>query len=193
LSWLSGLPYFELFALVTGLGAVVLLIRQNIWTWPVGVLYAAVSVWVFSQDKLFGQTLLHVFYVVMNLYGWWYWLYGGQRNNEDAPLAVGRLSAAGLAVGIVAGLLTTLLLGFGLRSIDGAQLAWPDAVITAFSFVAMYLQARKFIECWGLWLLINVGSVGLYLSAGLNFYAILYLVYLGLAVVGFQSWRRVLA
>jgi len=85
------------------------------------------------------------------------------------------------------------VLGFGLRSIDGAQLAWPDAVITAFSFVAMYLQARKFIECWGLWLLINVGSVGLYLSAGLNFYAILYLVYLGLAVVGFQSWRRVLA
>ncbi len=191
MSWLSGLPPFELFALVTGLAAVILLIRQNIWTWPIGVLYAAVSVWVFSQDKLFGQTLLHVFYVVMNLYGWWYWLYGGERP-EDAALAIGRLSATGLLLTVVAGLAGTGLLGFGLGSIDGAQLAWPDAVITAFSFVAMYLQARKFIECWGFWLVINVGSVALYLSAGLNFYAVLYLVYLGLAVVGFQTWRRAL-
>jgi len=191
LTWFLDLPYFELFALVTGLGAVILLIRQNIWTWPVGVLYAAVSVWVFSQDKLFGQTLLHVFYVAMNLYGWWYWLYGGQRK-EDATLAVARLSATGLLLAIVAGLLATALLGFGLGQIDGAQLAWPDAVITAFSFVAMYLQARKFIDSWGFWLVINVGSVALYVSAGLNFYAVLYLVYLGLAVVGFQTWRRAL-
>lgn len=176
---------------MTGLGAVILLIRQNIWTWPVGVLYAAVSVWVFSQDRLFGQTLLHVFYVVMNLYGWWYWLYGGQRE-DDATLAVGRLSGFGLILAIGVGILGTALLGFGLGSIEGAQLAWPDAIITAFSFVAMYLQARKFIESWGFWLIINVGSVALYLSAGLNFYAVLYVVYLGLAVVGVQTWRRAL-
>lgn len=191
LSWLTGLPAFEVFALVTGLGAVILLIRQNVWTWPVGVAYAAVSVWVFSQDKLFGQTLLHVFYVIMNLYGWWYWLYGGSRA-EDESLPVGRLPVSHLLLVLCVGALGALGLGFGLGSLEDAQFAWPDAVITAASFVAMYLQAHKYIESWVFWLFINVGSVALYLSAGLNFYAVLYLVYLGLAVVGFRSWRKVM-
>lgn len=189
MSWLSSASAFEAFALVTGLAAVILLIRQNIWTWPVGVLYAAVSVWVFSQDRLFGQTLLHVFYVAMNLYGWWYWLYGGARA-DDEVLQVGQLSPTGLMLAVVVGVVSALALGYGLGALTEAQLAWPDAVITAFSFVAMYLQARKYIESWMFWFVINIGSVALYLSAGLNFYAVLYLVYLGLAVVGFQTWRK---
>ena len=192
LNWLASVSLFELFALTTGLGAVLLLIRQNIWTWPVGVLYAAVSVWVFSQDKLFGQMLLHLVFVAMNVYGWWFWLYGGARTHGKV-LPVGRLSGQGLTLAIIIGVASAIALGFGLRSLGDAQLAWPDAVITAFSFVAMYLQARKYLDSWVFWFVINIGSVALYLSAGLNLYAVLYLVYLGLAIAGFQTWRKTLA
>ena len=185
---------FELFATLTGLGAVVLLIRQNLWTWPLGVLYAVVSVWVFQQDRLYGQVLLHLFYVGMNLYGWWYWLYGGEREDE-AALPVTSLQRTGWFAVLLGGGLAAAALGWLLGNVElfaGAEFAKADALITAFSFVAMYLQARKIIESWVLWFLIDVASVALYASAGLYFYALLYLVYLALAVAGYSEWRKTL-
>lgn len=186
LNWFSQASPFELFALVTGLAAVILLIRQNIWTWPVGVAYAAVGVWVFSQEGLYGQLLLHVFYVGMNLYGWWYWTRGAQ----EEPLRVIKLTGRGLLLAGGCGIVGTLVLGYVLAALSSAELAWADALVTSFSFVAMYLQARKYLDCWGFWFVINIGSIGLYAAAGLNFYAALYFVYLGLAVAGYVEWRN---
>jgi len=189
LNWFSQASPFELFALVTGLGAVVLLIRQNIWTWPLGLAYAIVSVWVFYTDRLYGQLLLHVFYVAMNAYGWWYWLYGGNRAT-DAELPVQQLTLVTALVAIAAGVLGSGLIGYVLHALGDASFARADAIITAFSFVAMYLQARKYLESWVFWLVIDIGSVWLYLQSGLNFYAALYVIYLGLAVAGYIEWRK---
>jgi len=188
LNWFSEASPFELFALVTGLGAVILLIRQNIWTWPVGLLYATVSVWVFYRDGLYGQLLLHVFFVGMNLYGWWYWTRGGQQ--EGASVAVIRLNLQGVLLALGCGLLGTLLLGYLINAVADSAFAWPDAAITAGSFVAMYLQARKYLESWVFWFVLDIGSIALYLAAGLSFYALLYLVYLALAGVGYAEWRK---
>jgi len=193
LNWFSQASAFELFALVTGLGAVILLIRQNIWTWPVGLLYATVSVWVFYSDELYGQLLLHVFFVGMNLYGWWYWSSGGRQGpdgQEGDEIPVIRLHGAGLLLALGAGALGTLLLGYLINAISDSAFAWPDALITSGSFVAMYLQARKYLESWLFWFVIDIGSIGLYLAADLQFYALLYLVYLGLAVAGYVEWRK---
>lgn len=189
LNWFSEVSPFELFALVTGLAAVILLIRQNVWTWPIGVAYAVVGVWVFLNNGLYGQLLLHISYVGMNLYGWWYWARGGDRTADD-ELPVIKLSNTGLMLAMGTGGLGTLVLGYVLAALGGGELAWPDALVTAFSFTAMYLQARKFIDCWGFWLVINIASIGLYAAAELYFYAVLYLVYLGLAVVGHIEWQN---
>ena len=202
LNWFSQVSLFELFALVSGLAAVILLIRQNLWTWPVGVLYAGVSVSVFYGDGLYGQLLLHVFYVGMNLYGWWYWTRGGRAsqvgltdatdNSKSVPeeLPVVRLNQSGLLLAVLIGALGTVGVSFALRAIGDSAFAWPDALVTSFSFVAMYLQARKYLETWAFWFFINIAAVGLYVSTGLYFYAVLYVVYLGLAVAGYLEWRK---
>ena len=188
LNWFSEASPFELFALVTGLGAVILLIRQNIWTWPVGLLYATVSVWVFYRDGLYGQLLLHVFFVGMNLYGWWYWTRGGQAEDETVPVI--RLHARGYLLALGCGAIGTLALGDLINAVGDSAFAWPDAAVTSGSFVAMYLQARKYLESWVFWFVLDIGSIALYLAAGLSFYALLYLVYLGLAVAGYIEWRK---
>jgi len=122
LDWFSQASSFELFALVTGLGAVILLIRQNIWTWPIGLLYATVSVWVFYRDGLYGQLLLHVFFVGMNLYGWWYWVHGGQEEGEALPVV--RLQSQGYLIAVGCGAMGALLLGYLINAISDSAFAW---------------------------------------------------------------------
>jgi len=192
LNWFSEAQPFELFALVTGLGAVILLIRQNIWTWPVGLLYATVSVWVFYNDGLYGQLLLHLVFVAMNLYGWWYWARAGEPEGsaDGDPVPVIRLTGQGYLIALGCGALCTLVLGYLINAISDSAFAWPDALITSGSFVAMYLQARKYLESWVFWFVLDIGSIALYLASDLHFYALLYLVYLGLAGAGYREWQK---
>ena len=192
LNWFSEAQPFELFALVTGLGAVILLIRQNIWTWPVGLLYATVSVWVFYNDGLCGQLLLHLVFVAMNLYGWWYWGRAGEPEGSayGGQVPVIRLTGQGYLIALGCGALCTLVLGYLINAISDSAFAWPDALITSGSFVAMYLQARKYLESWVFWFVLDIGSIALYLASDLHFYALLYLVYLGLAGAGYREWQK---
>ena len=192
LNWFSEAQPFELFALVTGLGAVILLIRQNIWTWPVGLLYATVSVWVFYNDGLYGRLLLHLVFVAMNLYGWWYWGRAGEPEGsaDGGQVPVIRLTGQGYLIALGCGALCTLVLGYLINAISDSAFAWPDALITSGSFVAMYLQARKYLESWVFWFVLDIGSIALYLASDLHFYALLYLVYLGLAGAGYREWQK---
>jgi len=204
---IASLDALEFVGLVLGLAAVLLLIRQSIWTWPVGLAYALISVWVFLNARLYADLLLHVFYVGMNLYGWWYWLNakrepvgnpGPERADErhggaeTGGLPVTRSRVAQLLVLGAIGLLGSLCMGFYFATYTNADYAYADSATTAFSFVAMWMQARKLLESWVLWFVIDIGACALYTIKGLDFYAILYLVYLALAVIGWRAWRRTL-
>lgn len=184
----------EFAGLVLGLAAVVLLIRQSIWTWPVGLAYALISVWVFSEAKLYADLLLHVFYVAMNLYGWWYWLKtpadGPTQTEVTTNLAVSRSPNTLLLRLLGIGFAGSLLMGWYFDTHTDADYAYADSATTAFSFVAMWMQARKLLESWVLWFLIDVVAVALYTVKGLNYYALLYAVYLGLAIIGWRAWRQ---
>ena len=97
------MAWLEFLGLVSGIGCVWLLIRRNVWTFPIGLIYALVSVVVFTRTRLYADVLLSGYYVVMNGYGWYYWLYGGNRGVED-NLPVTRIplaQASGLAVATV--------------------------------------------------------------------------------------------
>jgi nicotinamide mononucleotide transporter len=187
----------EMLGLVTGLLAVLLLIRQNIWTWPIGMIYAVVSVWVFAQARLYADLGLHLFYVGMNAYGWWFWLRGGaveRSGDAELPVALTPARWHGLLLGL--GLVGAITLGTLLARFTNADYAYADSLTTSFSFVAMWMQARKYLECWWVWFGVDVVAAGLYLlkaqagETGLYFYAVLYLVYLGLAVLGWRAWRQ---
>ena len=79
-----------------------------------------------------------------------------------------------------------------LRAWTDAVMPWRDAFIAVFGIAAQVLQARKVIENWPLWIVVNVVAVAAYWKADLAYTAFLYVIYLGLAVVGWREWARVM-
>lgn len=186
---LFAMEWLEFAGLVSGLVCVWLLIRENVWTFPIGLVYAFVSVAVFVEQRLYADVLLSGYYVLMNGYGWWYWLYGGSRKGGDelSPCNISRqgiVSLLGLSVvGIAA-------MSWFFASQTDADLPYWDSATTVLSFVAMWMTARKFVENWIVWLIVDVMATAIYAYKGIDFYALLYAIYFGMAIMGWRAWRR---
>lgn len=177
-------------AALTGFLSVWLTVRQDIWCWPTGLVNVALYVVVFWQARLYADMGLQVFYAAASLYGWWAWLHGGQAGGQ---LVVTRTPRAWLLGLLTAGTAFGFGLGLLLHALTDASLPWLDSALTALSLVAQVLMTRKWIENWALWIAVDVAYVFMYLYKGLYPTALLYAVFLGLAVEGLREWRGALA
>ena len=192
--------WLEAAGLVSGVLCVWLLIKEHILTFPIGMLYAVVTVVVVARALLFADVLLNLYYVLMNAYGWYYWLYGGQQLRERAGELLPQRITVKTAVGLtLITLLGSVLMGYLFTQYTQADMAYADSLTTVTSFVAMWMSARKFLSSWGAWFFIDVLQIGLYVvkgmstDSGLFLYAGLYGVYLLMALFGWLQWRQRLA
>lgn len=177
----------ELVAVAITLAAVYLTTRQNIWCWPLGMVSVALYAVVFYQAKLYADMGLQGLYFALAVYGWWAWRHGGEDRGElRVSLASGRARLLLAAVGVLAG----VGLGQALARFTDASLPFMDSVLTSFSIVAQWMQTRKLLEAWLIWLAVDVFYVGMFLFKGLYPTAALYALFLYLAVMGFVEWRR---
>jgi nicotinamide mononucleotide transporter len=182
---------FEIIGTVLGVIGVGLMIRQNVWGWPVGIVQVAVYGWVFFEAKLYSDALLQVCFFGIQAYGWWHWVTGGRGGRfGEASLPVTRLRVRAVVGWSVAGVVATAAWGELMRRNTDAALPHWDAFILVFSLIAQWLQARKRVECWAGWMIVNVVAVGVYWSKDLRLTAGLYVVFFGLAVAGDRAWRR---
>lgn len=185
------LPYglTETLGFVTGAACVYLVVKENVWNFPVGIANNVFFLALFAGARLYGDAALQVVYVALGLQGWYLWLRGGRGHTALAVSRAPRRLLAGVAVFVVAG---TAALTPALRAAgDSAPLL--DALTTVLSLAAQYLLNRKVIENWLLWITADVLYVYLYLARGLQLTAVLYFVFLCLCVAGLLSWRRTLA
>jgi nicotinamide mononucleotide transporter len=178
---------FEVVGVLTGVLAVWLTTRQKIWCWPVGIVSVASFIVVFFRAKLYAAMGLQGVYIALAVYGWYAWRHGGE---EHGTLRVSRVSRR-LAIGLaLLGSSVSVAAGYWLRATTDEALPWVDGLTSSFSLVAQWLQARKYLENWLLWIVVDVAYVGMSLSQGLTLTAGLYAVYVGLAVLGLRDWRR---
>jgi len=170
-------------------------IRQNIWLWPFGILTSAFYIYVFYHSRLYADMGLQIYYLVVSIYGWYYWLYGGKSGKKDSL----GISFVTLKSGLFLLLLTFVVYWLLLATlknvprwldIPASQLIYWDAFTTAVSIVATWMLARKIIEQWWVWVVVDAVSMGLYIYKGLYPTAGLFLVYTGLAVVGYFQWKK---
>jgi nicotinamide mononucleotide transporter len=182
-------PY-EAAGVAFGVVAVWLTVRENVWCWPLGIVNVVLSAVVFAQAKLYADMGLQVVYVALCLYGWWAWLHGGA---GEGPLVVSRTPGAAGAALAAGGAAFAGALGHFLRSQTDASLPFLDASTASFSLVAQWMQTRKWIESWVVWIVVDAVYVGMYVVKGLFLMAGLYGVFLALAVAGLVAWRRSLA
>jgi len=180
----------EMFGAVTGLLAVYLTVRNNIWYWFWGTLSVIAYGWIFWEAKLYSNMGLQLLYFLpMQAYGWWSWKYGGNAAQEE--LTISRLPVSGWIIGLAFSAAFALGWGRAMAGI-GASLPYADALVTGLSLVGQYLQARRMVENWHFWVMVNIVSTfylfpmqKLYVTTGL------YGIFLILAVMGLVEWRKI--
>jgi nicotinamide mononucleotide transporter len=177
----------EVAGFVFGVINVYLTVREKIWSWPVGILNAALSAVVFREAGFYSDFGLQFVYIAMSIYGWYHWLYGGERKTElHVTITPLRVALALLALGVAGWFVL-----FTITSrIPGTKLPMVDAALVASSLVAQYMMTRKFREAWLLWIVINIAYVATFIYRGLNLYAVLNTIFGILAVLGHFEWTR---
>lgn len=189
LNYGRNIDILEFLGLVFGLLAVYYLIKENILTWPFGIAYVMVSFVIFWQEKLYADFALHIFFLVLNVYGWWYWIQGGKSSRkEEVPIT--HVSFIRLIFLLVISFFGVASLGYTLNKYTDASLPYWDSATTVLSLTGMWLTARKKIENWYFWFVVDVLATGIYFYKEIYFYAVLYMIYIGLAIVGFFAWKE---
>lgn len=180
---------FELAAAVITAVSIWLATRENIWYYPTGLVALVMYTWVYFDAKLYAESVLQVVCFVLMVYGWYEWLHGGAHKSE---LPVSRTPRWAWLSGITSGVIgSAIVIVFQLRYTDNPN-PYVDSSLFVWSLVAQWMTARKWIENWILWVLINTISVPLYVVRDLLPTAVLYVALWILAIVGYVQWRRAL-
>jgi len=180
--------YAELFGFATGLLCVWLVARNNILTFPVGILNAGFFFVLFIDQHFYSDAWLQVFFLVIQIVGWVAWLKAGPQRTE---LKVSKAPAAVLGVVVVLLIVGAYLLVPVLHEAHGAY-PIPDASTTALSVAAQTLMSFRLIQHWYLWIVADLIYIPMYAIKGLYFTSALYILFLTLCISGLITWRRIM-
>jgi nicotinamide mononucleotide transporter len=176
--------WLEAVSFVSGAICVWLTVRENVWNFPIGLLNVATFSVVFLQSRLFGDAALQLIYFALGVQGWRLWLYGG---SNRSPLRITRATPRELAAIVITVLVATLALWQTLQAIGGSA-SFFDAATTAVSLASQWLLNRKRLESWVGWILVDLVYIPLYAYKELYLTAVLYAVFLIMAVIGLRLW-----
>ncbi len=181
------MSFVEWIASALGLICVLLAVRRNIWTYAFGIASTGLLAAVVFDARLYSAALLQIFFVAINLYGWGNW----RRAEADlGEVVVARMGWRARAGWLAATAFATAAWGGAMAGLTDAALPWADAAIAMASVVAQILMARRRVENWLVWIVVDLASIPLFASQGLYVMAGLYAGYLMLAVAGYVAWRR---
>ena len=187
MNWqLTILQWWEILAVVLAIAYLVLAIRQNIWCWAAAAVSTLLYLYIMYAANLYMESALQLFYLAMAAYGWRQWTHGGKGGSE---LAVTTWPLRFHLVAIASVILLVVISGELLTRYSDAALPFLDSLTTWGAVVATYMVARKVLENWIYWFVIDSVSIWLYLSRELYFTAGLFAVYLVMIVIGYRSWK----
>lgn len=188
LNWLQN-NYIEVLGAVTGLIYLYLEIRQNIWLWPLGIVTSALYIYIFFVSKFYADMGLQFYYLAISIYGWWHWLYGGKAEAKDSlPVIHVDLKTVMILVPITIAIFG--LIAFILVRYTDSPVPYGDAFTTALSITATWMLARKILDMWWLWMIVNAVSLVLYIYKGLYPTSVLFLFYFSMSILGYLQWRK---
>ena len=180
----------EIGGTVYGLIYVWLSIRQNLLTWPAGIVSSLLYCWVFFDAKFYAQAGLQVYYVLISIYGWWSWHPVSGKASENANLRVSRTAISLWVKVVISNFIIALIIYYITSRYTDDSIPLTDAFIASLSIIATWMLARKKIEQWLIWIFVDLTSAGLYLHRGRYRTVLLFIVYAFMAGIGFFEWRR---
>lgn len=180
----------EWLAVICGILNVSLIIRRSIWNYPFGFLVVTLYFFIFWEYRLYSDALLQIYFFVIQIYGLYVWLNG---RAPDGRVIVAPLSARSFATYLGATGIVWLAVGSLMSTYTDAAAPYWDAAVASLSITAQYLLTRRHLQSWYLWIAVDVLAIGLFYSRGLQPTAVLYAIFLGLALTGLIQWRRAAA
>jgi nicotinamide mononucleotide transporter len=198
--WGYSVSVLEFFGWLSGILAVGLSARANIWSWPIGIINVTLSFFLFFQVQLYPDMFLQVFFFVTNMLGWWRWTHPklGEEDKKN-ELRVSFMKPRELIFVCIGGLVGTALLGnFAANlhewvpSLFSKPSASPylDSFITVMSIITTFYMIQKKVECWIIWILVDVVATYLYFVRDIKFYSLLYLIFTAIASYALWNWIR---
>ncbi|MEN1728389.1 MAG: nicotinamide riboside transporter PnuC [Pseudomonadota bacterium] len=178
---------WEMLAVGLALAYLVLVVRQNPWCWAAALVSTAIYAVLFWDVSLLMQSGLNAYYMAMAVYGWWHWRHGGE---AEQAAAIVRWTSWLHGLMLVLIVFIAGLSGYLLDRYTDAALPYLDAVVTWSAVLTTFMVARKVLENWLYWWVINSLAIVLFLDRGLVLTAALHAAYLMIAVVGWRQWLR---
>lgn len=187
----SPVSWLEVIAIVVALAMVAANMRVHPVAWPLAIISSLMYAWLFADAKLYGEASLQGLFIAVALWGWWQWLRG--HAPDGSALRVHRLTSGQRWAALLATLAAWPLLAMVLARFTDSDVPFLDALPTVGSVTGQLLLARKCVENWAVWLLVNIFSVGLFVHKELWLTAMLYALFAVLSVVGWRAWVARLA
>lgn len=190
LYYLCTMNYLEVFGTLVGLVYLWLEYRASIYLWLACIVMPAVYLVVYYQARLYADFGINVYYLLASVYGWIAWSRGRKKKNiqqaeEETPIT--RMPRKVYFPLTVVFILCWVVIALILITWTDSCVPWTDSFTTALSIIAMWMLARKYVEQWGAWMIVDWVCCGLYIYKGLYFTSALYGLY---AVVAFFGWRK---
>lgn len=176
---------WEATAVALGVVYLLLAMRESLWCWYAAFISTAIFLVLFWDVGLLMESGLQVYYLAMAIYGWWQWQHGSEGKPE---LAISSWGTRQHMIALVLVLLASAASGTLLQQFTGAALPYLDSFTTWGSILTTWMVARKILENWLYWLVIDSVSIYLYLDRELYLTALLFAVYLVIVMFGYRKW-----
>jgi nicotinamide mononucleotide transporter len=177
----------ETVAVLLGIAYLLFAMRENSLCWYCAFISTGIYIWIFGDVSLYMESALNAYYMVMAVYGWYQWQRGGSSAN-GIKLSVWGIKQHMAAISLV--LILSVVSGYLLSQNTEARMPYIDSFTTWGSVITTFMVARKVLENWLYWIVINSVAIFLYIDRDLYQTAGLYGLYIILSVIGFIAWRK---
>ena len=177
----------ELIGTIVGIIYLWLEYKASIHLWIAGIIMPAIYIFVYYDAGLYADFGINIYYLLVAVYGWIMWKYGGRVGKELPITSMPKRNVLPLTITAIA---VFLFIAFVLICFTDSTVPWLDSFTTALSIIGMWMLARKYIEQWWVWIVVDVASAGLYIYKELYFTSALYLLYAIIAIFGYRKWKE---
>jgi nicotinamide mononucleotide transporter len=198
--WGYPMSYLEFFGTIAGAVAVWLASKANVWSWPLGLINVTLFFFLFFQVQLYPDMFLQVFFFITNLMGWWRWKHPNTNEEDNRhELKISYMLPKQMFLLSLTGILGTILVGSLASRVHNifptifslpSAFPYADSFVTVMSIVATYLMIQKKVECWIVWIVVDVVATYMYFMKDIKFVGIEYLAFCFIAAYGLWNWIK---
>lgn len=180
--------FLEILGTLVGIAYLYYEYRADMRVWIAGIIMPAISLFVYWNAGLYADFGINIYYLLAAVYGWYVWQYGHRQEVSERPIR--RMPCRMLPILALTFVACFVAIGWVLERYTDSTVPWWDSFTTALSIVGMWMLARKWVEQWLAWIVVDVVCSGLYVYKEVYFYAALYAIYVIVAVLGYREWKR---